>query len=196
MSGTHVQSLESGHRSGTLGALLYADTSKPRVSENEWVELLRAVAARDPAALNALYQRLHRVVFTIILRITRSREAAEELTVDVFHNVWRRAGDYESSGGSVVAWIMYQARSRAFDRTRFARDRGFNQASAHSNSRTRLQKALQRLTADERLTIETAYFAGLTHMQVASCLNEPVGTVKSRIRSGLSKLREALAGQT
>jgi RNA polymerase sigma-70 factor (ECF subfamily) len=178
------------HRSGTLGALLYADGSKSRVPEEEWVALVRAVAARDTAALNMLYQRMHRVVFTLILRITRSREYAEELTVDVFHTVWRRAADFDPSRGTVVAWIMYQARSRAIDRMRYSDSLDI---VAVEKPQSRLRLALQRLTADERLTIETAYFAGLTHMEVAACLDEPLETVKARIRSGLSKLREALA---
>jgi RNA polymerase sigma-70 factor (ECF subfamily) len=175
-------------RSGTLGALLYADATRTRTPESEWVDLLNGVAARDVSALDALYQRLHQLVFTLILRITRKREYAEELTVDVFHNVWRRAMDYDPSCGSVVGWIMNQARTRALDRMRYA-----DAQELEDRSQRRLRRALQDLTADERLTIETAYFAGLTHMEVAACLNEPLETIKTRIRSGLSKLRKALA---
>src|SRR6185503_42467 len=70
-------------------------------------------------ALHALYERAHRVVFTLIMRITANRETTEELTVDVFHDVWRRASHYDAAGGTVLGWIMNQARSRALDRLRF-----------------------------------------------------------------------------
>ena len=79
----------------------------------------RSIAAGDQLALHALYERTHRIVFTLIVRITNNRETAEELTLDVFHDVWRRASSYDPAGGSVVGWIMNQARSRAIDRLRF-----------------------------------------------------------------------------
>ena len=104
---------------GTLGELLYADKAKTPVSEKEWVGLIRSIAAGDQRALQGLYERTHRIVFTLTMRITNSRETAEELTVDVFHDVWRRASTYDAAGGSVVGWIMNQARSRAIDRLRF-----------------------------------------------------------------------------
>jgi RNA polymerase sigma-70 factor (ECF subfamily) len=104
---------------GALGDLLYADKSKPFVREEQWVGLVRSIAARDQVALHALYERMHRVVFTLIMRITNNRETAEELTLDVFHDVWRRAPQYDAAGGSVVGWIVNQARSRAIDRVRF-----------------------------------------------------------------------------
>ena len=105
--------------SGTLGDLLYADKAKTPVSEKEWVGLVQSIAAGDQRALHALYERTHRIVFTLIARITNNRETAEELTLDVFHDVWRRASTYDAAGGSVVGWIMNQARSRAIDRLRF-----------------------------------------------------------------------------
>ena len=103
----------------TLGDLLYADTSKSRVSEDEWLQLVRAVAGGDQSALHSLYERTHRIVFTLIVRIVMNRETAEEVTLDVFHDVWRRASSYDPANGSVVGWIMNQARSRAIDRLRF-----------------------------------------------------------------------------
>jgi RNA polymerase sigma factor (sigma-70 family) len=89
------------------------------VSEGEWVEIVRSIASREPHALHALYQRAHRIVFTLIMRITNDGETAEEVTMDVFHDVWRRAATYDAAGGTVVGWIMNQARSRAIDRLRF-----------------------------------------------------------------------------
>src|SRR6187397_982900 len=102
----------------TLGDVLYAK-SKALVPEQEWVELVQSIATGDQLALHALYERAHRIVFTLIVRITANRETAEELTVDVFHDVWRRASGYDAANGTVLGWIMNQARSRAIDRLRF-----------------------------------------------------------------------------
>src|SRR5947207_3080584 len=102
-----------------LGDILYADKSKVRVSEDEWLKLLRAIAGGDQGALHSLYEQTHRIVFTLIVRITMNRETAEEVTLDVFYGVWRKASTYDPANGSVVGWIMNQARSRAIDRLRF-----------------------------------------------------------------------------
>jgi RNA polymerase sigma-70 factor (ECF subfamily) len=193
----------------TLGDLLYADRGKTRVPEREWVELVRLIAARDELALHALYQRTHRLVFTLIMRITANRQTAEELTLDVFHDVWRRAAGYDEQGGSVLGWILNQARSRAIDRLRFEqRKKRVNPrqdepplavAPADSDDAVTLaeqsgalQRALAALTAEERQAIETAFFSELTYAEVAARLDQPLGTIKTRIRSGLSKLRRAL----
>src|ERR1043166_5560018 len=102
----------------TLGDVLYAKSKAP-VTEQDWVTLVQSIAAGDQLALHALYERSHRVVFTLIMRITANRETAEELTIDVFHDVWRRASRYDAANGTVLGWIMNQARSRALDRLRF-----------------------------------------------------------------------------
>lgn len=195
---------------GTLGDLLYAGKAKIRVSEEDWVRLVRSVAAGDQLALHAVYERTHRIAFTLIMRITNNRETAEELTLDVFHDVWRRASKYDAAGGTVVGWIMNQARCRAIDRLRFEqRKKRINPhadsplpASAPSDPHDAvdlseqghlLRSALSLLTPDERQVIETAFFADLPYAEVAARLNQPLGTVKTRIRSGLAKLRQALA---
>jgi RNA polymerase sigma-70 factor (ECF subfamily) len=194
----------------TLGDVLYARKAKAPVSESEWIGLVRAIAMGDQRALHTLYTQAHRIVFTLIMRITGNRETAEELTLDVFHDVWRRASTYDPAGGSVVGWIMNQARSRAIDRMRFdhRKKRVSNQAGDPSPATIPrgpqealdageqgrlLRSALQTLTPDERQAIETAFFSELTYDQVATRLNQPLGTVKTRIRSGLGKLRQALA---
>jgi RNA polymerase sigma-70 factor (ECF subfamily) len=193
---------------GTLGAVLYADQSKPRVSEEDWARLVQAVAAGDQVALHGLYERAHRVVFTLAMRITGSRETAEEVTLDVFHDVWRRAARYDAGHGTVLAWVMNQARSRAIDRVRFESRKKRTEpgeplpASEMHNGDDVLvvkeecqmvQAALAVLTPPERQAIEAAFFSELTHAEVAAHLNQPLGTVKTRIRSGLHKLRQALA---
>ena len=85
----------------TLGDVLYAN-SNPPVPEQEWATLVQSIAAGDQLALHALYERAHRVVFTLIMRITANREIAEELTIDVFHDVWRRAARYDPANGTVL----------------------------------------------------------------------------------------------
>src|SRR6478672_11412428 len=102
----------------TLGAVLYAKSKAP-VPEQDWALLIQSIAAGDELALHALYERAHRIVFTLVMRITANRETAEELTIDVFHDVWRRASGYDAANGTVLGWIMNQARSRAIDRVRF-----------------------------------------------------------------------------
>src|SRR5579864_3523903 len=191
----------------TLGDVLYADRSKFHVSEDEWLQLVRAVAGGDQRALRSLYERTHRIVFTLIVRITMNRETAEEVTLDVFHDVWRRASTYDPANGSVAGWIMNQARSRAIDRLRYDQRKKRVNGYPHSlrpttdivdpqqaclfeeQSRT-LQNALEVLTPEERSAIETAFFSELTYEETAKKLNQPLGTVKTRIRSGLGKLRE------
>src|SRR5260370_9836878 len=103
----------------TLGDVLYESEAKVRVCEKDGVGLIQSIAAGDQLALHSLYEQMHRIVFTLIVRITNNRETAEELTLDVFHDVWRRASTYDPADGPVVGWIMNQARSRALDRLRF-----------------------------------------------------------------------------
>jgi RNA polymerase sigma-70 factor (ECF subfamily) len=194
----------------TLGDLLYAKSNAP-VSEQDWVALVRSIAAGDQIALHALYERAHRIVFTLVMRITANRETAEELTIDVFHDVWRRAARYDAANGTVLAWIMNQARSRAIDRLRFDNRQKRSQdgdarppAEPAADPRdllerrqqgTALRAALAALTAAERQAIEMTFFGGLTHAEAAGRLNQPLGTVKTRIRSGLHKLRQRLTAE-
>jgi len=194
-------------RPATLGDVLYAKSKAP-VLEQEWATLVQSIAAGDQLALHALYERAHRPVFTLIMRITAHRETAEELTIDVFHDVWRRASRYDAANGTVLGWIMNQARSRAIDRLRFeSRQKRSNgddveplaevAADPHHEleqreQRDSLRAAVAALTPDERQAIETTFFAGLTHAEAATRLNVPLGTIKTRIRSGLQKLRKKL----
>ena len=198
-------------RETTLGDVLYANKTKPPVSEKVWVELVQSIARGDQLALHALYSQTHRIVFTLIVRITSNRETAEELTLDVFHDVWRRASTYDPANGSVVGWILNQARSRAIDRLRFEQRKkrvntqadspltvptasGPQEAFDVREQGRLLRDALRGLTPDEQQAIETAFFSELTYREAATRLNQPLGTVKTRIRSGLEKLRQALAG--
>lgn len=192
-----------------LGDILYADKSKFHVSEEEWLKLVRAISGGDQRAMFSLYEQTHRIVFTLIARITMNRETAEEVTLDIFYDVWRKASTYDPANGSVVGWIMNQARCRAIDRLRFDQRKKRVNTYPHSLRPTTdvidpqqaclfeeqsrvLQDALKVLSTEERKTIETAFFSELTYEETARELNQPLGTVKTRIRSGLEKLREAL----
>ena len=197
-------------RPATLGDVLHAK-AKPAVLEQDWAALVQSIAAGDQLALHALYERAHRPVFTLIMRITSNRETAEELTLDVFHDIWRRASLYDAANGTVLGWIMNQARSRAIDRLRFeSRKKRSNGGDMQPQAEVAadpsdvlelreqgeaLRAALATLTPNERQAIETTFFAGLTHAEAAAWLNQPLGTIKTRIRSGLHKLRQALAAE-
>jgi RNA polymerase sigma-70 factor, ECF subfamily len=193
----------------TLGDVLYAKSQAP-VPEQDWARLVQSIGAGDQLALHAIYERAHRPVFTLIMRITANRETAEELTIDVFHDVWRRASRYDAANGTVLGWIMNQARSRAIDRLRFEsrkkrradEEQPLTEVGADPQDVIELREqgellraALAALTPDERQAIETTFFAGLTHAEAAARLNQPLGTIKTRIRSGLHKLRDTLTAE-
>ena len=194
----------------TLGTLLGREGAE-RPSEGEWRSLVESIAAGDQPALRALYDRTHRIVFTLTMRIIDNRESAEELTADVYHEVWRRAAKYDPAAGSVLGWIMNLARSRAIDRVRF--DHRKKRFGSHADAPTEAsgdpcsetlelkqreqaaREALRVLTPEEREVIETAFFSEMSYAEVANSLGQPPGTVKTRIRSGLTKLRIALASE-
>jgi RNA polymerase sigma-70 factor (ECF subfamily) len=207
-----ADALERKSSPATLGDVLYAKSKQP-VPEQEWLALVQSIAAGDQLALHALYERAHRIVFTLVMRITANRETAEEVTIDVFHDVWWRAARYDAANGTVLGWIMNQARSRAIDRLRFEsrkkRSQGdgdgpppAEEAAADPRDVLELREqgdalraALTALTPEERQAIETTFFAGLTHAEAAARLDQPLGTIKTRIRSALGKLRRALAAE-
>ncbi len=195
----------------TLGALLYADAAETPVLETEWTELVRGMADGNQAALRELYERTHRIVFTLIFRIVKDRLTAEEVLLDVYHDVWRKAAAFDPARGTVVAWLMNQTRSRAIDRLRGEHSKkrtasnqldvgvensyGSLEPSMAEHRRQVVEVSLQALTVDERRAIETAYFQELTYAEVADRLGEALGTIKTRIRTGLAKLRTLLAGK-
>ncbi len=207
-----VEAAEHAEKSpAKLGDVLYA-RSKRLVPEQEWATLVQSIARGDQLALHALYDRAYRIVFTLVMRITANRETAEELTIDVFHDVWRRAAQYDAANGTVLGWIMNQARSRAIDRLRFDSRKKRSQGDGDGpppadeaadprdalelrEQGAALRAALTALTPDERQAIEATFFAGLTHAEAAAQLDQPLGTVKTRVRSALQKLRRALAAK-
>lgn len=177
------------------------------------VPLVTRVAEGDEGALRSLYDATSAQVFGSCLSILRDRGAAEEAVVEVFAQVWRQAERYDPSRGSVASWIATLARTRAIDHGR-ARERQNagrsaldashvdlftdptptpDEASFQSERAARVHTALGSLPIEQRRALEAAFFGGLSHTEVAEWLGLPLGTVKTRIRSGLSALRRALA---
>jgi RNA polymerase sigma-70 factor (ECF subfamily) len=171
-------------------------------------ELVGLVLRREEPALSAIYDRYCRLVYTIALRITGDREASEEVTQDVFQAVWQGAGSFQP-GGSFSAWLVGIARHRAIDVTRSRRYRArmreetldtYTSSNAAASDapadglvlRTVVRSALDELPPAQRQAIELAYYGGLTHNEIAGRLGEPVGTVKSRMRLGLTRMRSLL----
>lgn len=182
-------------------------------SQEELAFLVRAVAAGDHGAMAGLYDSTQRFVFTLIARLVRDRSTAEEVTLDVYLQVWRKAASYTSERGKVLAWLLTIARSRALDRSRAERVRSVETnvitveerndlvapCSCDPNSEPEreercqlVSKALAALPELQRRAVELAYFGGLSHSEIAERLGEPLGTVKTRVRLGMIKLREML----
>ena len=180
-------------------------------AEGSDVELLHAVARGDEAALARLYDAYRVILFGLLVRILNSREEAEDILQDVFIQVWRRAKDYDEKRGRPFTWLVTLARSRAIDRLRQlgARQRlatGAAQEQTETVSdaltdtirvaqRETVQQALAELPEEQRNTLMLAYFEGLTQSEIAAKLKAPLGTIKTRMRSGMIKLRSLLGKQ-
>jgi hypothetical protein len=115
----HLQPDRAESSPGTLGAVLYGKKSRASITEKDWAGLVQSIAAGDPLALHGLYERTNRPVFTLLLRITGSREIAEKLTLSVFYDIWLRAPYFEAENDTALGWVMEQARSRASEWSRF-----------------------------------------------------------------------------
>ena len=182
-------------------------------SQAEDQRALRRVGDRDSGGLGPLYDRHGRAVFSLALRILGDESDAEEVAQDVFAQAWRRAGQYDESRGTVAAWLLVIARTRAIDRFRARRvrpegrvqddggltlqqlpatepDVASEMMAAERGQRVR--RALEALPFLQRVAIELAYFEGLSQREIAERLEQPLGTVKTRMRLGLLKLRDAL----
>ena len=182
-----------------------------RAQDNNDVEVIKAIAARDEAALALLYDRYRVVVFGLLMRILNNREEAEDVLQEVFLQVWRKADDFDETRGRPFTWLVTLARSRGIDRLRSLATReriteaGAKEVSEEipdaasdtfkSEQRGLVNSALAQLPEEQKRPLMLAYFEGLTQSEIATNLGAPLGTVKTRMRSGLTKLRELLAGQ-
>jgi RNA polymerase sigma-70 factor, ECF subfamily len=189
-------------------------TADRSAREAAWASYVRRCAESDQSALGALYDESSRHVYGVVLSVLRDSSDAEEVTLDVYSQVWRSAALYSTQRGSVVAWLLTLARSRAIDRLRSRLNRNnretaldesasFSFASSGATPeestaamqvRRRIQGALDLLPRDQREAVELAYFSGMSHSELAAHLGLPLGTVKTRIRMGMMKLREELQG--
>ena len=169
--------------------------------------LLERIAAGDAHALADLYDRFAPVALALAGRILGDRSEAEDVLQTVLTRVWQEAGRYDATRGSVATWLLSWIRNGSIDRLR--RREALERATLHSvdraagtareeasvdvsEDRARLARAVADLPADQRQVIELAYFDGLSQTQIAQKLGEPLGTVKTRMRLGMNKLRQAL----
>ena len=171
-------------------------------------DLLQAVSRGDESALAALYDRYRLILFGLILRILHDRQEGEDVLQEVFFQVWRRANDFDPARGRAFTWLVTIARSRALDRLRMLSSRSrFVEADEQtvsdevtdtaqelvkSEEGQIVRQALAELPHEQRRALLLAYFEGLTQAEIAERLGDPLGTVKTRMRSGLIKLRELL----
>ena len=170
-------------------------------------ELVRSVARGDRAALARLYDRFSPILLAVATRILGERREAEDLLHDVFLEVWRHSADYDSTRGSVRAWMLIRLRSRALDRrksagsTRVVSLEGETERSGEEREatvtedptlapdRTAIRRALAALPDEQRVVLELGYYEGLSSSEIAERVDAPIGTVKSRVAAALAKLR-------
>ena len=186
------------------------DSREHSSRDQDWAALIKRVADGDQSALTLLYDSTSRLVFGLILRVVTDRSTAEEVLLDVYTQVWRQASTYDSKRGAPLAWLMTIARTRGIDRLRSGKHEHQNkesldaigevtastaspEADTVSSERRRLVRtALDSLSVEQREVIELAYYSGLSHSEIALQLGQPLGTVKTRTRLGMMKLRDML----
>ncbi|HEU5012106.1 MAG TPA: sigma-70 family RNA polymerase sigma factor [Roseiflexaceae bacterium] len=187
-----------------------------RDENSEDQALLSRISAGDAQALELLYDRYAATVYRLAVRVVKSPELAEEVVQEVFWRVWRRSGSFTSERGRVAQWLFGIAHHLCIDEIRRMRsrpvpvyedvDRPFLQqipdehadvagAAWNAEQRRALVDALGQLPEAQRQAIELAYFGGLSHQEIATKLDRPLGTVKTRVRLGLHKLNSLLAAQ-
>ncbi|MGB2592951.1 MAG: sigma-70 family RNA polymerase sigma factor [Candidatus Acidiferrum sp.] len=176
--------------------------------------LLSRLLQNDVSAFEQLYDRHSRLVYGLVLRILQQASTAEEVVQDVFLQLWRNAGQYDSSRGPFVPWLCTLARNRALDHLRLKSERqrrredlpgelpsavvapDFEKALDEKRCAQRVRALMDSLAPQQKKAIELAYFEGLSHSEIAATLKEPLGTVKSWIRNGLLRLKEGLQATT
>ena len=191
-----------------------ADNSSTTDAAREQADLMLAMARNDKTALARLYDSLSRPLYSLALKVTNDTAEAQDIVQDVFLQLWQKAADFTPARGSVFSWAATLTRNRAIDRVRMRKRRAeiiqesaadmpgstpsFGGSTAAENlgqqeQATAVRAALSGLAPDQRSAIELAFFTGLTQQEIAARLNEPLGTVKARIRRGLLKLRDTIS---
>ncbi|HJT21116.1 MAG TPA: sigma-70 family RNA polymerase sigma factor [Nitrospira sp.] len=189
------------------------DTPARRATTTIDPSLLARIAKGDQQAFSQLYDHTSTLLYTLALRILGNRDETDELLQDVYLEVWRKVARYDVGRGTPVAWLITLTRSRAIDRLRARTARGQqstasldDQAAAQARDlgpspfetqadqelRMAVGTAITSLPPAQQQAIELAYYEGLSHMEIAARLNQPLGTVKTRIKLGMSKLRDSL----
>jgi len=187
--------------------------TKSNVAEFSDAEVIALIADRDTRALEVLYDRYSRVVYSFALRIVADPQLAEEILQEVFFRVWQQGAGFQSTRGSLITWLLSITHNLSIDEVR-KRNRRPQRADSEdpelvlgsvadeganieeevwlSGVRSAITAALRQLPREQSDVIELAYFRGLTQREIAEALRQPLGTVKTRMRLGLQKLREQL----
>lgn len=186
-------------------------TRKNQQHDERWGALIAQIASGNQEALSEFYDQTNRMVFSLAVRMLNDRSAAEEITLDVFMQVWKQAASFDPERGKPLTWLLTIARNRTIDRMRCSAWMHREQtpledvipfiADYHSPAegvelremRAQVRGALAKLKPEQREVIEIAYFGGLTQQEIAEHLNLPLGTVKTRMRTAMLRLRELLA---
>jgi RNA polymerase sigma-70 factor (ECF subfamily) len=184
------------------------DLSNFPTQEKNWASLIFQISKGDESSLNKFYENTKHLVYGLTLRILGDVAEAEEVTVDVYMQVWNKASDYDPERGTPSSWLLMLTRSRAIERLRSgARRRNLEEPIINeipnpslnpeenvleAEKRRAVQDAFAKLSPQQRQAIELAYFSGLSQSEIATRLGHPIGTVKSWIRLGMMKLREVL----
>ena len=203
------------HRSGNSVYSLELETAIAMSSPYTTIsmpdqDLIRQVAQRNKTAFNSLYDRYCQLVLSLAWRVLSERQEAEDVVQEVFLQVWREAASYEQGRGSLCAWITTITRSRAIDKLRSRKSRRIYDPASEDileldeqlpdtrihqenlDNRILLRGAFASLAKEQRIAIEMAYYEGMSQTEIAEALKEPLGTIKTRIRSGLIKLKELI----
>lgn len=179
------------------------------------ITLIKLIASEESGALSTLYDRYKNLVFSLAANIIGDHETAEEITLDVFMQVWKKADTYVPEIATVKRWLVSITRNRSIDMLRRRKIRfdshtpqwspvssdtlstgdNMEQAIELSMMRKKISAAVRGLPEEQREVLALAYFKGFTHQQIAEILNSPLGTIKTRIRLGMQKLRELLTAE-
>jgi RNA polymerase sigma-70 factor (ECF subfamily) len=199
--------------SSVVNSLFFATSVNEQEAQDRDIELLRQIAAGDRASFAEFYDRHSTLMFSVACKILNDTNEAEDVLQDTFMQIWEKASKFDSKLGKASSWAAILVRNKAIDRirasqrrTRLAEEAGAEQATTapitdtanenlygHEKAQM-IQSAIGELPTEQRQAIELAYFSGLTQDQISKKLNEPLGTIKARIRRGLLKLRDQLEG--